>query len=128
MVGITLCPSTTSALEPIAETLAVVLLGGDAGLRRGEIMALKWADVDFARFMLAQVLWPEPSQRVRARALAVEAARSSSRLACARAIASTTSIPGSKSPPVGRRPSQNRLARREAITPPPRTRAAPSGR
>lgn len=29
-------------------TLAVVLLGGDAGLRRGEILALKWADVDFA--------------------------------------------------------------------------------
>jgi integrase len=35
-----------STMDP--RTLAVVLLGGDAGLRRGEIMALKWADLDFA--------------------------------------------------------------------------------
>lgn len=30
-------------------TLALVLLGGDGGLRRGEIMALKWADIDWKR-------------------------------------------------------------------------------
>ena len=28
---------------------ALVLLGGDAGLRRGEIIALKWSDLDFTR-------------------------------------------------------------------------------
>jgi integrase len=32
--------------------LLVVLLGGDAGLRRGEIMALRWCDVDFRRNQL----------------------------------------------------------------------------
>jgi len=30
----------------------VVLLGGDAGLRRGEILALRWVDVDFKRRQL----------------------------------------------------------------------------
>lgn len=30
-------------------SLAVVLLGGDAGLRAGEMSALRWEDVDFAR-------------------------------------------------------------------------------
>jgi hypothetical protein len=30
----------------------VVLLGGDAGLRRGEMMALRWRDVDFKRRQL----------------------------------------------------------------------------
>jgi integrase len=32
--------------------LLVVLLGGDAGLRRGEMMALRWSDVDFRRKQL----------------------------------------------------------------------------
>ena len=35
------------ALDPRIE--AMVLLGGDAGLRRGEIMALEWTDIDFKR-------------------------------------------------------------------------------
>jgi integrase len=35
-----------------AETHLVVLLGGDAGLRCGEMMALEWPDVDFARRQL----------------------------------------------------------------------------
>ena len=35
------------ALDPRIE--AMVLLGGDAGLRRGEIMALEWTDLDFKR-------------------------------------------------------------------------------
>jgi integrase len=40
-------------------TLVVVLLGGDAGLRRGEILALRWCDVDFARRQLhvQQAVW-----------------------------------------------------------------------
>jgi integrase len=32
--------------------LLVVLLGGDAGLRRGEMMGLRWSDVDFRRKQL----------------------------------------------------------------------------
>ncbi|HVP66430.1 MAG TPA: tyrosine-type recombinase/integrase [Anaeromyxobacteraceae bacterium] len=35
------------ALDPRIEVM--VLLGGDAGLRRGEIMALEWTDLDFRR-------------------------------------------------------------------------------
>jgi integrase len=35
-----------------ARTHVVVLLGGDAGLRRGEMMALRWTDVDFKRRQL----------------------------------------------------------------------------
>lgn len=34
------------------ECLALVLLAGDAGLRRGEIFALHWGDVDFSRRLL----------------------------------------------------------------------------
>lgn len=34
------------------ETLLVVLLGGEAGLRRGEIIALEWSDVDLPRRVL----------------------------------------------------------------------------
>jgi len=34
------------------ETLALVLLGGDAGLRRGEMLALEWSDIDFRRSVL----------------------------------------------------------------------------
>jgi integrase len=30
-------------------SLVMVLLGGDAGLRMGEILALRWCDVDFRR-------------------------------------------------------------------------------
>lgn len=35
-----------------ANTHLIVLLGGDAGLRCGEMMALEWADVDFSRSRL----------------------------------------------------------------------------
>jgi hypothetical protein len=35
-----------------SRTHLVVLLGGDAGLRRGETMALRWTDVDFRRRQL----------------------------------------------------------------------------
>ena len=40
-------------------TLVVVLLGGDAGLRRGEIIGLRWCDVDFARrqLQIRQAVW-----------------------------------------------------------------------
>lgn len=34
------------------EHLVLVLLGGSAGLRRGEIRALKWSDIDFARKLI----------------------------------------------------------------------------
>jgi integrase len=42
-------------------TLVVVLLGGDAGLRRGEMIALRWCDVDFTRRQLhiRQSVWHE---------------------------------------------------------------------
>jgi integrase len=35
-----------------ARTLLVVLLGGDAGMRCGEIIALEWGDVDLAKRQL----------------------------------------------------------------------------
>jgi integrase len=35
-----------------ARTHLIVLLGGDAGLRRGEMLALRWVDVDFKRRQL----------------------------------------------------------------------------
>jgi integrase len=40
-------------------TLVVVLLGGDAGLRRGEMLGLRWSDVDFQRrqLVVAQGVW-----------------------------------------------------------------------
>jgi integrase len=40
-------------------TRVVVLLGGDAGLRRGEMLGLRWSDVDFHRRQLdvAQGVW-----------------------------------------------------------------------
>jgi integrase len=40
-------------------TLVLVLLGGDAGLRRGEMIALRWCDVDFRRqqLVIAQAVW-----------------------------------------------------------------------
>ena len=40
-------------------TMVVVLLGGDAGLRRGEMIALRWCDVDFARrqLQIQQSVW-----------------------------------------------------------------------
>jgi integrase len=30
-------------------TLLIVLLGGDAGLRCGEMLALEWVDIDLAK-------------------------------------------------------------------------------
>jgi integrase len=40
-------------------SLTVILLGGDAGLRMGEILALRWCDVDFRRKQIAvqQAVW-----------------------------------------------------------------------
>jgi len=40
-------------------TLLVVLLGGDAGLRRGEMIGLRWCDVDLRRkqLIVAQSVW-----------------------------------------------------------------------
>ncbi len=40
-------------------TLLVVLLGGDAGLRRGEIIGLRWCDVDLRRkqLLIEQSVW-----------------------------------------------------------------------
>jgi integrase len=40
-------------------TLVVVLLGGDAGLRRGEMIGLRWCDVDFRRqqLVIEQSVW-----------------------------------------------------------------------
>jgi integrase len=39
----------------------VVLLGGDAGLRRGEMIGLRWCDVDLRRkqLLIAQSVWKE---------------------------------------------------------------------
>ena len=41
---------TAGAID--ARTYLVVLLGGDAGLRRGEMLGLRWGDVDFKRRQL----------------------------------------------------------------------------
>jgi integrase len=41
-----------TALSIDARTHLVVLLGGDAGLRRGEMLGLRWGDVDFKRRQL----------------------------------------------------------------------------
>jgi integrase len=41
-----------AATEVDTRALLVVLLGGDAGLRRGEMLALRWGDVDFKRRQL----------------------------------------------------------------------------
>ena len=40
-------------------SLVVTLLGGDAGLRRGEILGLRWIDVDFKRkqLVIQQAVW-----------------------------------------------------------------------
>ncbi len=43
---------------------AMVLLGGDAGLRHGKIMALEWTDLDFKRFQIhAQAVGVERARR-----------------------------------------------------------------
>ncbi len=44
-----------------ARTRLVVLLGGDAGLRRGEMLGLRWGDVDFKRRQLQvqQAVWEQ---------------------------------------------------------------------
>jgi integrase len=41
------------------QTLALVLLGGDAGLRRGELIGLRWCDVDLRRRIttVQQAVW-----------------------------------------------------------------------
>jgi integrase len=39
-----------AAIDPRIELM--VLLAGDAGLRRGEVLALEWSDVDVRRRML----------------------------------------------------------------------------
>jgi hypothetical protein len=40
-------------------TLALVLLGGDAGLRRGEMIGLRWCDIDMRRHLITvqQAVW-----------------------------------------------------------------------
>jgi integrase len=50
---------TTAATKHDLQTLLVVLLGGDAGLRCGEMIALRWIDVDFARghLKIEQAVW-----------------------------------------------------------------------
>lgn len=47
---------------------ALVRLGGDAGLRRGEMIALRWADVDFRRrqIRVEQAAWQRSGKQVRA--------------------------------------------------------------
>jgi integrase len=42
-----------------AQPLAVILLGGEAGLRAGEIMGLEWADIDFRAGVLSvrRTIW-----------------------------------------------------------------------
>jgi integrase len=53
-----------------ARTFLVVLLGGDGGLRRGEMLGLRWGDVDFKRRQLQvqQAVW-ERKRRDGARGL-----------------------------------------------------------
>jgi integrase len=48
-----------SASKISARTLVVVLLGRDAGLRRGEMIGLRWCDVDFRRkhLVVQQAVW-----------------------------------------------------------------------
>ena len=52
---------------------ALVLLGGDAGLRRGEMLALRWTDVDFRRnqIQIEEAVWegrkPEQTEKCRQR-------------------------------------------------------------
>lgn len=45
-----------------ARTYLIALLGGEAGLRCGEMMALEWSDVDLAR---ARCAWNGPTGKVR---------------------------------------------------------------
>jgi integrase len=49
--------------------LVVVLLGGDAGLRRGEMMALRWSDVDLKRghLRIEQAAWKRSRREAQAR-------------------------------------------------------------
>ncbi len=48
-----------AAEQNSTRTLALVLLGGDAGLRRGEMIGLRWSDVDFKRRLITvqQAVW-----------------------------------------------------------------------
>jgi integrase len=45
-------------------TAVMVLLGGDAGLRRGEMLGLRWSDVDFTRrqLVVTQAVWEGKGQ------------------------------------------------------------------
>jgi integrase len=58
---------TQAAAKIGTRELAVVLLGGDAGLRRGEMMGLRWCDVDFRRKQLRieQAAWRRSTRAAR---------------------------------------------------------------
>lgn len=47
--------------QPSPDALLVVLLGGEAGLRRGEIRGIKWQDIDFKRgtITVARRIWQQ---------------------------------------------------------------------
>jgi integrase len=60
----------TGAAKVGTRELVLVRLGGDAGLRRGEIMALQWGDVDFTRRQLTieQAAWRHSAKYAKANA------------------------------------------------------------
>jgi integrase len=70
--GTTSCPSPTTsseqaALLAAAQTLgpmyvALVVLGFDGGLRRGEILGLQWSDLDFKRMLMVRPSQHRPRQ------------------------------------------------------------------
>ena len=48
-----------AAVKTDVRTPVIALLGGDAGLRRGEMLGLRWTDVDFVRrqLVVSQGVW-----------------------------------------------------------------------